>query len=403
MKKLVLLLVFIYLSNINYAQIVLPSMRVLGLPIPSPKSIFKGGVGYTTQSNFLLQSNCTLVFANNIFKGGSGYTSQSSSLLQSNCTPVYINNIFKGGSGYTTQSSSLLQSNCTPVYINNIFRGGSGYTSQSSSLLQSNCTPVYINNIFKGGSGYTSQSSSLLQSNCTPVYINNIFKGGSGFSSQNIFSFNYGMTLSLDAATYAGSGKLWNDQSSSANNASFVNTPTYNSANGGYFVFDGSNYATSFSYNISPAGNSRTINVWCNISSTSRMGLVGTRDDRHGTLNGWVLDLWGGDVRYYHTGKEVLTVNAVMSTNTWYMITATYNYATQTAEIYVNGVFKGTGSLTSDNNVPSIFNGVLFTEDFDAYPNNFIGKYATINIYNRVLSSSEIVSNFNSTKSRFGL
>ncbi len=402
MKKLVFLLVFIYLSNIDYAQIVLPSMRMLSLPIASPKSIFKGGTGYTTQSNFLLQSNCTPVFANNIFKGGAGFTTQSNFLLQSNCSPVFANNIFKGGAGFTTQSNFLLQSNCSPVYVNNIFKGGAGYTSQSSSLLQSNCTPVFINNIFKGGEGNTSQSKFLLQSNCTPVYVNNIFKGGSGFSSQNISSFNYGMTLSLDAASYAGSGKLWNDISSSANNASFVNTPTYNSANGGYFVFDGSNYATSFSNNISPAGNSRTINVWCNIASTSRMGLVGTRDDNHAAPNGWVLDLYGGNVRYYHTGKGELTVNAVMSTNTWYMITATYNYATQTAEIYVNGVFKGTGSLTSDNNVPA-FNGVLFTEDFDAYPNNFIGKYATINIFNRVLLPCEIVSNFNLTKSRFGI
>jgi len=375
MKKIVLLLIFIYLSNIGCAQIVLPTMRVFGLPAVSPKSIFKGGAGYTSQSNFLLQSICT---------------------------PVYVDNIFRGGLGYTSQSNSLLQSNCTPVYIDNIFRGGEGYTSQSNFLAQSNCTPVYIDNIFRGGEGYSSQSNSLIQSNCTPVYVDNIFKGGSGYSSQNVYSLNNGLTLSLDASSYAGSGKLWNDLSSSTNNASFVNTPTYNSANGGYFVFDGSNYATSFSNNISPAGNSRTINVWCNIASTSRMGLVGTRDDTHNSPNGWVLDLYAGNVRYYHTGKGELTVNAGMSTNTWYMITATYNYTTQVADIFINGIFKGTGSLSRDNNVPS-FNGVIFTEDFDAYPNNFNGKYASINIYNRVLSECEIAINFNINRQKYGL
>jgi len=185
MKKIVLLLIFIYLSNIGYAQIVLPTMRVFGLPTASPKFIFKGGAGYTSQSNFLLQSICTPVYVDNIFRGGLGYTSQSNSLLQSNCTPVYIDNIFRGGAGYTSQSNFLAQSNCTPVYIDNIFRGGEGFTSQSNFLAQSNCTPVYIDNIFRGGEGYSSQSNSLIQSNCTPVYIDNIFRGGEGFTSQS--------------------------------------------------------------------------------------------------------------------------------------------------------------------------------------------------------------------------
>jgi uncharacterized protein (TIGR02145 family) len=195
MKKLVLLLIFIYLSNIGCAQIVLPSMRVFGLPAASPKSIFKGGAGYTSQSNFLLQSICTPVYVDNIFKGGAGYTSQSNSLLQSICTPVYIDNIFRGGEGYTSQSNFLVQSICTPVFIDNIFRGGEGYTSQSNFLVQSICTPVYIENIFRGGEGYSSQSNSLIQSNCTPVYIDNIFKGGSGYSSQNAYYLNSGCAV----------------------------------------------------------------------------------------------------------------------------------------------------------------------------------------------------------------
>ena len=108
MKKLVLFFAFIYSSNIVCAQIVLPTMRVFG----KQKTIFNGGSGNTSQSNFLLQSNCTPVYIDNIFRGGEGNTSQRNSLLQSNCTPVYIDNIFRGGEGFTSQSNYLLQSNC---------------------------------------------------------------------------------------------------------------------------------------------------------------------------------------------------------------------------------------------------------------------------------------------------
>ena len=51
-----------------------------------------------------------------------------------------------------------------------------------------------------------------------------------------------GLVLHLDAGTtrsYPGSGTTWTDLSENSNNGTLVNSPTFNSANGGSIVFDG--------------------------------------------------------------------------------------------------------------------------------------------------------------------
>ena len=53
-----------------------------------------------------------------------------------------------------------------------------------------------------------------------------------------------GLVLALDAAdrnSYPGSGTTWTDLSGNANNGTLTNGPTFNSANGGSIVFDGTN------------------------------------------------------------------------------------------------------------------------------------------------------------------
>ena len=53
-----------------------------------------------------------------------------------------------------------------------------------------------------------------------------------------------GLVLALDAAntkSYPGSGTVWSDLTPNGNNGALTNGPTFNSANGGSIVFDGTN------------------------------------------------------------------------------------------------------------------------------------------------------------------
>lgn len=214
-----------------------------------------------------------------------------------------------------------------------------------------------------------------------------------------------GLILDLDAsnaASYSGTGNTWTDLSTNANNATLFNSPTYSSSNGGYFVTNGTQY-TTFTKTLSASGSSRTISVWFNTSTTNRTGLVGTRDNS--SIGGWVLTLnrtTPGNLSYYNLGGGLIEKAGGISINTWYMATATYNYSTQVAELFINGISIGSQSSVSADGSTS-FNGTLFGEQENDSAEKYTGKYGAINIYNRILSGAEILQNFNSTKTRFGL
>ena len=91
------------------------------------------------------------------------------------------------------------------------------------------------------------------------------------------------------------------------------------------------------------------------------------------------------------------------STNTWYHYVFTYNHSSPyTKNIYRNGVkqigseiqgqsqYTGTGTLRI---------GATYSSG-GAYSN---GRLAVARIYNRILADTEILQNYNSNKSRFGL
>jgi hypothetical protein len=215
-----------------------------------------------------------------------------------------------------------------------------------------------------------------------------------------------GLTLYLDAgnaASYPGTGTTWTDLSGNSNNGTFNTTPTYNSSLGGYFQLNGGQIVQSFPSSISPAGSSRTVMVWFNMADTTRRGLIATRDTN--SNGGWAFVLnrnASGNLSYFAIAGGLIETAAGISSNTWYMATATYNYSTTTAQLFINAVSLGTqSSFTADSS--SGFNGVAAAEQQNDLGAAFSGKYSIVNIYNRVLSDAEILQNFNFFKSRYGL
>jgi hypothetical protein len=66
--------------------------------------------------------------------------------------------------------------------------------------------------------------------------------------------------------------------------------------------------------------------------------------------------------------------------------------------IYVNGIpVLTTTTLHSDHSAPIQFAGANFVGQY------MVGSIAQGIVYNRVLTSSEILQNYNATKSRFGI
>jgi hypothetical protein len=218
-----------------------------------------------------------------------------------------------------------------------------------------------------------------------------------------------GLVLSLDAGdknSYPGSGTTWADMSGNRNNGTLINGPTFNSANGGSIFTDGTDDWISTPYSGS-AADSYTFSVWFKNDNYSEGKYLLGRG-RDGAGNGWSLQInistsgiaAAGVVPTVPSTVGLGTIGTIVqSLNTWYYITGVWT-AGSSIQCYVNGVLDGTTS-TSGTSLRTSTNGwwigsistTLFTSGYNA----------VAQVYNRALSSSEVLQNYNALKSRFNL
>jgi hypothetical protein len=210
-----------------------------------------------------------------------------------------------------------------------------------------------------------------------------------------------GLVLCLDAAnlkSYPGSGVTWGDMSGRGNNGTLTNGPTYNSANGGSIVFDGSNDIVNTNYVSSSVF---TWSAWFKtdvvssgyrniISIPSPNYMLMLLDISTPNLGFWTPDGLGG----------VNLSTPTIAINTWYnaVFVREGNSITGGYKAYVNAVLYGnanTGTWSSSSTL-SLGGRVGETQFLD-------GNIAQASIYNRVLSAAEILQNFNALRGRFGI
>jgi hypothetical protein len=65
---------------------------------------------------------------------------------------------------------------------------------------------------------------------------------------------------------------------------------------------------------------------------------------------------------------------------------------------YVNGILVGTRAL---GNLSITSQSLRIGKSSDSFWTAFTGKISLVNIYNRVLSASEVLQNYNATKFRY--
>ena len=209
-----------------------------------------------------------------------------------------------------------------------------------------------------------------------------------------------GNTLNLDAglpSSYPKTGTVWYDLTNNPNNnGTLVNGVTYNSGSKGYLSFNGINRYISFTTptNI-PIGNSNyTISVWFFINTiSSNQGLVGWGN--YGTtnqVNAFKLTTTGLSNSW---GSNDLNVTTTITNGNWYNAVATFNGTTRS--IWVNGVLIGS-DLPIGHNVPNANNLTIGLTDTTEYYNGIISE---VQIFNRGLTSNEIVSNYNALLTRY--
>ena len=216
-----------------------------------------------------------------------------------------------------------------------------------------------------------------------------------------------GLVLCLDAAnpqSYPGSGTTWTDLSGNGNNGTLFNSPAFSSGSSGSIVFDGSDDYVGFG-NIPIANitsvNNFTINIWM-LRSVSGLGIgILHKGPVSGNDYDWMVYLNGStnNVQFYkkntsNVGSAVTGFNSDLNT----IVNISISLSSDVVYFYKNGSFISSSSLDGDIRTSS--DPFKIGRGWDGSLN---GKVYSNQIYNRALSASEVLQNFEAVKSRFGL
>jgi hypothetical protein len=218
-----------------------------------------------------------------------------------------------------------------------------------------------------------------------------------------------GLVLALDAGnrlSYVSGSTLWNDISNNNNNGTLTNGPTFNAVNGGSIVFDGTNdYVQIPTFLISTGSFScESFFQWSSLGTgigtifslnydyPNTGYLIRQKDDSTGKFVIW--SDYGSESGIFSTSALII--------NTWNHVAVIQNSGI--CSIYINGVLDSAQSLPNPVLSQSfrVLIGVRATSGSSAGA-YLPGRIAVAKIYNRALSASEVLQNFNAQKSRFGL
>ena len=229
--------------------------------------------------------------------------------------------------------------------------------------------------------------------------IENLYNAQLPIYQPTAFPVNSGLVLFLDASnpnSYTSGSSTWNDISGYGTNMTLLNSPTFNSANGGFITFDN---VDDFGYINVTSGNllgnvNISMELWIkNPSGNFAMnGQYGSYFSS-GFYSGGLLKNSGGAVGPNWT-----------STSSWQQWVAVWDQTLNQTRLYVNGTLTGISSNTFWS--PSTGGKLVFGGG--ANVNGSYSKEGSMDIsiyrfYNKVLTQSEITQNYNANKTQFGL
>lgn len=204
-----------------------------------------------------------------------------------------------------------------------------------------------------------------------------------------------GLLFQIDAAnvrSYTGTGLTANALSGIG--GTLVNGVGFTSANAGAFVFDGSNDYINFGNTSIVQQSSGSLSVWTKSSSPggSFRGIFAKQ---------YAYGLFYADsilVAYDWGASATRTTGINIADNTWKnVVLAFQSGVTNGSNIYLNGNLVLTTTMTiSDQSLGNLFGGA------EANASQFASCQASsFSMYNRVLSATEVLQNYNATKGRY--
>ena len=221
-----------------------------------------------------------------------------------------------------------------------------------------------------------------------------------------------GLVLSLDAAnklSYPGTGTTWYDLSGNANTGTITISPTFS---GGSIVFSNvANQSVTISDTSILQPTSATLSAWVYVTQYNPLNdfdgqfptiLWKCYDANSGANGSYGLSLSAGQFPRFTVTPTQLISTTIFPIATWVNLVGVYTVGGSQI-LYRNGVVDnittGPATIPYSSQVVSVgtrvFNGTY------QYPWN--GRISGVLIYNKALSATEVLQNYNANKTRFGL
>jgi hypothetical protein len=228
-------------------------------------------------------------------------------------------------------------------------------------------------------------------------------------------SFNYspkivtdGLVLCLDAAntkSYVSGSTAWNDLSRGGNNGTLINGPTFNTGNGGSIVFDGvDDYVNCGNDSSFDLTTQLTLECWVKTSDTSQFAHFISKFPASNCSYQLGATVGSGYLYFSRsTNGSNQGINGQVNINVcdgnWKHVVVSYNSTTSTLLMSINGIIQSS-SLSGDVYVTTTNVNIGRRTNVGQY---YSANISNVRIYNRALSASEVLQNYNATKTRFGL
>jgi len=258
--------------------------------------------------------------------------------------------------------------------------------------------------IIIGGNTLSGNFNNSGESQNTPTVVTNGLvlwldagNNASYINSSNYYDCGYGCQYYSSNPGCTNCNTRWKDMSGYGNDGTIQNgTPiSYSNGSGGHFAFGASNYgiqmtnsSSLINLKTSQGGSGLTILIWA--KSTGGTGawrkLIGNWDGDN------YIDLYQSPSGYWHQdgSGESLFVDGISVGNDTYYMPGTGWHQWGATNSNAGTLSNPTQSLTVGNE-----------PNLTSYP--WIGDIAIVQIYNRILTSDEIIQNYNNGRQRFGV
>ena len=226
------------------------------------------------------------------------------------------------------------------------------------------------------------------------------------FTGPNIVTS--GLVFAYDAGSercYSGSGTSTTNIASQASPGTLQNGVGFNTANGGFWEFDGVDdkiEVTTFPTSV--FNGPCTMEAWIYWNDDTRSIIIGNYDQGAGGHDINYEKNPSGNLRFYwdRGSAQAFSGNGAVAIGEWQHVIIVRDVSGNAVKFYVNGsLFSSVSGAGS--NIPTT--GTTFRIGADTRNGATVtnGDISAVRMYNTALTASQVLQNYNAQKSRFGL